>query len=177
MGPAMLCEIHACDRTQPDSERLQDDGEDVRHQHDEQKAEASRSAGSDISRIISRVNVSHSDDKARADEFSNFGYRVPDLSSQIASWTMDLEEPFPRCVDLARGCFGWYRRPGFTARLGFSLAIVVHQRRWRSHSRRLNVIFAAITLRARIVCFFTGILICPQVDHAIQILPRGEIRR
>jgi hypothetical protein len=52
MSLAIFSKVHSRNRPQLDAQGLQEDGEDVGHQHDEEKLESERSTGGNVSRII-----------------------------------------------------------------------------------------------------------------------------
>src|SRR5690242_107043 len=53
MRLAILSKIHARDRPQLDAQRLQEDGEDIGHEHDEEQLELERSPSRNISGVVS----------------------------------------------------------------------------------------------------------------------------
>ncbi len=52
-----LSKVQTTDRPKFDAQTLQEDGEDIRHQDNEQKLEAIRSTSSHVRRVISWIDV------------------------------------------------------------------------------------------------------------------------
>lgn len=53
MGLAILSKIHARDRTEFNTQRLEEDGKDVRHEYDEEEFELETGAGGNVGCIVS----------------------------------------------------------------------------------------------------------------------------
>lgn len=56
---ASFCKIESTDTSQLDAQALQENGKNIRHQHDEEELEPVRRTRGNIRGIISRVNICH----------------------------------------------------------------------------------------------------------------------